>query len=160
MKFLARMACIALCLCTAGELCALTLQYGKLFSVSAVRQQNGLPVLPLSRGKYANIRVLEKETFELLKTCGQKCTQPSGEGVVKMAEIRPAKTRKEMWIADVSFDGKWLITFLVFARDNGYDIKLPEHFEFLDSALQGRVEDLIETEIKNLSSQPRQEKTP
>ena len=77
-----------------------------------------------------------------------------------MAEIRPAKTRKEMWIADVSFDGKWLITFLVFARDNGYDIKLPEHFEFLDSALQGRVEDLIATEIKNLSSQPRQEKTP
>ena len=38
--------------------------------------------------------------------------------------------------------------------------KLPEHFEFLDSALQGRVEDLIATEIKNLSSQPRQEKTP
>ena len=65
-----------------------------------------------------------------------------------------------MWIADVSFDGKWLITFLVFARGSGYDIKLPEHFEFLDSALQGRVEDLIATEIKNLSSQPRQEKTP
>jgi hypothetical protein len=100
---------------------------------------------------------LDKETFEFLKHCRQNCTQPSGEGAVQVREVRPAKTRDGMWIADVSIDGKWLITFLVFRHAAAYEVKQPEHFDFLDIVLKGRVEKLIVDSIKKNNSTAKQE---
>ena len=157
MIWIARTALVVLWLCVAGELCALTVEYGNLFKVSDVQHKNGRPVLPLTREQYDNIRVLDKETFEFLKHCRQNCTQPSGEGSVQVREVRPAKTRDGMWIADVSIDGKWLITFLVFRHAAAYEVKQPEHFDFLDIVLKGRVEKLIVDSIKKNNSTAKQE---
>ena len=157
MSFIARTAWVALLLFVAGELFAFTVEYGDLFKVSDIENKNGIPVLPLTRGKYDNIRVLDKETFEFLKACSQVCTQTSGQGLVEVRELRPAKTREGMWIVDVAIDEKWLITFLVFSRKNTYEIQQPKDFNFLDTDLKGKVEKLIIDSIQRSHSPAKQE---
>ena len=67
--FYKRIVLLGLCLWASSGLCAFTLQYGSLFKVADITlSQEGKPVLPLARGKYANIRVLTKDTFEMLKS--------------------------------------------------------------------------------------------
>ena len=68
-------------------LCAFDLQYGSLFNVKGITLKNGLPVLPTSRGKYANVRVLDKGTFELLRTCPADCKQPAADGQVQISHM-------------------------------------------------------------------------
>ncbi|MBR4592565.1 MAG: hypothetical protein IKO35_05095, partial [Elusimicrobiaceae bacterium] len=66
--FLAKRAVVlGWCLLSVLGLRAFDLQYGSLFQVSGITLQNGSPVLPLTRGKYVNVRVLDKDTFDFLK---------------------------------------------------------------------------------------------
>lgn len=127
----------------ASGLCAFDLQYGSFFKIDSVSVQDGRPVLPLARKKYANLRVLDRETFELLKTCPAFCRQPAVSAAPEVSEIRAAKTRGGMWIADVSFGGQWLVTFLIFQNKDGYGVKAPEHFIFLDERLKREVAGLL-----------------
>ena len=98
---------------------AFDLQYGALFSVTGIELKNNRPVLPLTRGKYANVRVLDKETFALLKSCAPSCQQKDVDGNTEIKSFRAAKTRTDMWIADVAVDERWLLTFLVFKNKDG-----------------------------------------
>lgn len=143
MFWLKRTALAACCMAAAGGLCAFDLQYGSFFKIDSVSVQDSRPVLPLSRGKYANLRVLNRETFELLKSCPARCRQEAASAEPEVSEIRAAKTRKGMWIADVSFGGRWLVTFLIFQNKDGYGVKEPEHFVFLDQRLKRDVQNLL-----------------
>ena len=122
---------------------ARTVSYGSFFEVSGVVRSADKVALPLARGKYANIRILTRETLEFVKACPEFCVQDAGSGEIKVEEIRAAKTRGGMWIADVSVDGHWLITFLIFQNKNGYGIKPPDEVRFLDKGLLVRTEEAL-----------------
>lgn len=130
-------------LCLSWNLRALTVSYGSFFEVLNVSRPADEVTLPLTRGKYADVRILTRETFNFVKTCPERCVQDAGTGEINVEEIRAAKTRGGMWIADVSFDGKWLVTFLVFKNKNGYGVKAPENFRFVDEALRLRTEEIL-----------------
>lgn len=138
------------CLVSSG-LCALSLQYGTFFQISGIQLQEGRPVLPVSRGKYADIRVLDKATFAFLTTCPSDCLQPSEEGAVSISRFRAAKTQGNMWIADVEIDQRWLITFLVFRKGNTYRFGIPEEFVFLDEHFQKQVEEMLAKQAADFS---------
>lgn len=143
MRFLGRAVFALAVLCCPWTLCALDVSYGSLFQIFNVSRRDGKVVLPLTRGKYANIRVLERETLDFLTACPKTCVQDAASGQAKMEDFRAAKTRGGMWIADVSFDGRWLVTFLVFQNKNGYAVKPPEDFRFLDQNLRRRTEKML-----------------
>ena len=153
MRWFRRAVLLGCLLSSTCGLCAFDLQYGSLFNVKGITLKNGLPVLPLSRGKYANVRVLDKETFELLRTCGAVCKQPVAEGQLDISHIRPAKTRPDMWIADVSVDKKWLLTFLVFKKGEEVSFISPEGVEILDAPWLSRVRNLLQTRVRNGSEE-------
>lgn len=141
MRFLGRAVfALGLLLLCPQMLRAFEVSYGSLFQVENVSRAAGKVELPLSRGQYANIRILTRETLDFVKTCPEPCMQDAGSGEIKVEEFRAAKTRGGMWIAEVSFDGKWLVTFLVFQNKNGYAVKPPEDFRFLDKKLRIRAE--------------------
>ncbi len=140
MYFLRRAGLAAVALLLPWQLRAFDVFYGSFFQVVNVSRRAEEAVLPLSRGKYANIRLLDRETLHFLNGCTGRCVQDALAGNIAVEEFRSAQTRGGMWIADVSFDGKWLITFLVFQNKNGYAVKPPEDFLFLDDKLRRRVE--------------------
>lgn len=143
MRFLGRAVFALAVVCCPWTLRALDVSYGSLFQIFNVSLRDGAVVLPLSRGKYANIRVLGRETLDFLTACPKTCVQDAAGGKVNVEEFRAAKTRGGMWIADVSFDGRWLVTFLVFQNENGYAVKPPEDFRFLDKNLRLRTEQIL-----------------
>ena len=140
-----RAAVLALCLLSAGWLRAFDLQYGKLFCVTKLTQEKGKVILPVTRGKYNNVRVLDKETYRLLKTCGPSCKQESAGGAVSIKQIRAAKTRDNMWIADVAVDDKWLLTFLVFRKESKFSFIVPQEVRFNDENWLAQLKTLLQT---------------
>lgn len=140
MRFLGRAVFALAVLCWPWTLRAFDVSYGFLFQVANVSVSADKVTLPLSRGQYANIRILTRQTFDFVKSCSGPCVQDAGSGEIKVEEFRAAKTRGGMWIADVSFDGRWLVTFLVFQNKNGYAVKPPEDFRFLDKKLRSSTE--------------------
>ena len=137
--FYKRIVLLGLCLWASSGLCAFTLQYGSLFKVADITlSQEGKPVLPLARGKYANIRVLTKDTFEILKKCPASCRQTADKGEISIHGFRPAKTRPGMWI----------VTFLIFQNKEGFGVVAPEHFVFLDKTLRARTEQLLSARVQ------------
>ncbi len=134
---------VGMCLAASCGLCALDLQYGSFFKVRHITLQQGRPVLPLARGKYANLRILDRETFRFVQACPAVCRQPAASADPQVTEIRAALTRPGMWIAEVSFGGQWQITFLIFKNQNGYAVKEPDDFIFLDGNLKQQVRQLL-----------------
>ena len=67
---------------------------------------------------------------------------------LSLRELRPAKTRENMWIGEVAFNGQWLVTFLVFKNKDGFAVKEPKQFVFLDDVLKRRVADLLTQAIE------------
>ncbi len=144
-----RAAVLAVILLSALGLRAFDLQYGSLFTVHGITLHKGRPVLPLSRGKYANVRVLDKSTFEFLKTCAPACVQADAGGKVRVHHVRAAKTRPDMWIADVSVDEKWLLTFLVFKNKDGFSFIVPQDVHILKERWLNEIKALIQTQISD-----------
>ena len=126
---------------------AFDLEYGTLFRVSGIALKQNRPVLPLTRGKYANVRVLDKATFETLKACPSLCRQEKGEGELQIRSFRAAKTRAGMWIADVAVDQKWLLTFLVFQKEGQFSFVVPQAVTVLDPNWLSRVEQLLRAQV-------------
>lgn len=125
-------------LCWAPALHALEVQVGSSFIISGATRSAGHVELPLQRGQYANVRILSKETYDFVRTCTVPCRQTLPVVVPAVSRVRPAASRPGMWIADVSFSAAWQVTFLVFQKGDGFTLKSPEHFQFLDSGLETR----------------------
>ena len=107
--------------------CALDVVYGSFFKIRGVELRQGRPVLPLTNKKYTNVRILNEETYRWLSTCKSAvCSQPDVRGETEIFSLRAAQTRPGMWIADVAVDGRWLLTFLIFADAQGYNVVVPD----------------------------------
>ena len=122
---------------------ALDITVGSSFTITDVSRTDGQVILPAERNKYYDIRILNKATFDFVQTCTAPCVQPLTEVVPFVQEIRPAKTRENMWLATVDFQHAWSVTFLVFKRGESYSLQEPKHFVFQDKSLQARTQEII-----------------
>ena len=104
--------------------------------------------MPVTRGKYTNVRVLDKDTFEFLKTCPAVCEQKDALGRVRVSQLRAAKTRPGMWIGDVAVDDKWLLTFLVFEKEGRFSFVTPAPVKVQDVIWLKQVEELLQAHVQ------------
>ena len=139
--------CLCFLFCAAG-LRAFDLQYGSLFWVTGISLEEGNLVMPVTREKYANVRVLDKDTFEFLKTCQAVCEQKDAFGRVRVSQLRAAKTRPGMWIGDVVVDDKWQLTFLVFEKKGQFSVVPPAPVKVQDVIWLKQVEDLLKARVQ------------
>ena len=132
----------------APALRAFEVEYAGLFKITDVQLVDGTPVLPLSKGKYADIRVLDKETFDFLKTCANGCKQSAQESGVAISSIRRAQTRENMWISEVEVDKKWLLVCLVFRNERKLSVVFPPNIVVLKKAWRAQVEEILARAIE------------
>ena len=130
--------------------CGFDVTYGPFFTVRGVKQKQGRPMMPVTRRKYVNVRVLDKETFDFLRTCTANCTYPGGRGETVVTSLRAAQTREGMWIAEVAVDGHWLLTFLVFQNPVGYGVVAPEKVQFKNPGWLRTIEKQLRGEVDRL----------
>ena len=104
--------------------------------------------MPVTREKYVNVRVLDKDTFEFLKTCQAVCEQKDAFGRVRVSQLRAAKTRPGMWISDVVVDDKWQLTFLVFEKKSQFHVVPPAPVKVQDAIWLKQVEDLLKARVQ------------
>lgn len=124
---------------------AFKVQVGTFFEIDKIAYKKGQLVMPVTRRKYHNIRVLDRATFLWLETCKNKevCKQEISLLPFAIERLRMVSTREGMWIADVSFGEKWLVTFLLFKQGNGYSLKIPDALKFLDIHYAQQIEKMI-----------------
>lgn len=144
-----RTAAVVLCCLWPLGSCAFELQYGTLFSVPGITVKNGVPVLPLAKKKYANVKVLDRATYDVLKACSSRpgpCRQESRGGALETVSLRPAQTRPGMWIAQLAVDRQWLLTFLIFENKQGVGVVVPEPLQITDDTWRVRLETYLADE--------------
>lgn len=131
--------------------CAFTFSYGNLFDVKDVKNEGGVLKLPLTGGKYKNVKVLDKDVYDFLSSCRKDCRYPAEDANFSSSDSRKAFTKEHMLIADVDFNGEMALTFLVFKNKNGFWIKTPDEAVFKDKKLEKRVKEyLVRLAEKNL----------
>ncbi len=116
---------------------------GSSFKILDVVRTDAKIVFPLERKKYANIRVLNRATYQELLRCADPCKLVENVETPRVAQVRPANTQQNMWIAQVDYLPAWRLTFLVFKKGNNYSIRFPEHVEFLNQVLKERTQEVI-----------------
>ena len=139
-------------------LCALDVQYGTFFTVKGVSVQDGKLVLPLARKKYANVRILDKATYQWVLACKpDNCVWQAAPGHTQIQSVREANTRPGMWIAQVDVDGKWVLTFLVFENPDGFGFVVPQEIVITAKSWQDSIEQQIAAEITRLKEEGKDE---
>ena len=149
---LRRTLLVVLVVCMPLSVCARDVGYGPFFKVLGVTQEQDRLVLPLTRGKYANVRILDGKTYRWLLSCTETlCQQPDAKGNIEVQSVRGAQTRPGMWIAQVAVDQRWLLTFLVFQNPKGYGVVAPDTivitqpswYERLEQEVTGQVDRFV-----------------
>lgn len=128
------------------KLDAFTVQVGSFFEIKDLRIKNGQPVLPLVKNKYSDIRILDQETFLWVQqACAteKRCVQPLTQMDVHVEQVKMLGAYADEWWADVSFSGKWQVTFLVFKKGADVGIVAPKKFKFLTQPFEEAVRQKI-----------------
>ena len=129
---------------------ALEVSYGQFFKVAHIKRADGQLILPVERKKYYNVRILNKDTYQFVKTCQAPCVQSVSNVEVAVLQVRAAKERPDMWIATVAFNQAWQGTFLVFRQGEKYSIKPPADLIFLQETLKQNTHAALIAAIKDL----------
>ncbi len=129
------------------EVSAIEVSYGSFFTVSGIVMQKERLVLPLDRGKYANVRILDKETFAWVSQCSDACTQQYQDAKIRVVSLRAAQARSGMWIAEVAVDNRWLLTFLIFQNPNGYSFIKPDSVKIHNTGWLKQVEAQLQEQV-------------
>lgn len=125
----------------AAPACAFTFSYGGFFDVKDVQNENGVLTLPLSRGKYKDVKVLDKNLYDFLHVCRGPCRYEVQEIKFQSTDYRIAFTNEDLLIADIDFNDEIALTFLVGKKETGFWIKTPDEVVFRDETLRWRVEE-------------------
>jgi len=142
----------------AFPVCALDVRYGPFFTVKGVSVKQGKLELPLARKKYANVRILDEETYRWVLSCApQSCVWQNAAGATQIESLRAAQMRPGMWIAQVAVDERWVLTFLVFENPDGFGFVVPQEVEVKDRSWQTRTEQQIAAEIRRLKEEEKNE---
>lgn len=137
--FWCKRALVCVWLLAAVPACAFTFSYGSLFEVKDVKNTGGALVLPLTRGKYKNVKVLSKEVYDFLLKCSVDCRYGGAGAAFEVRDFRKALTRERMLIADIAFNQEIILTFLVFKNKDGFSVKAPQEAVFKDRKLYRQV---------------------
>jgi len=147
-----------LCIALALPVCALNVRYGSFFTIQDVSVKQGKVELPLTRKKYANVRILDEETYRWVLACKpQTCVWQDAPGVTQVQSLRAAQTRPGMWIAQVAVDERWVLTFLVFENPGGFGFVVPEEIAVNNAVWQGQAQAQIAAEIRRLKEEGKNE---
>ncbi len=146
----AKWALVGVVLILTPALHALDVSYGSFLKITGIERAEGKLTLPVERAKYANIRVLDKDTYRFITSCQIPCVQEVETVTVSVPEVRPAKDRPSMWIATVTFNQAWQGTFLVFRQGETYRVKPPANLFFLQRALKKQMQDAVIAAIEEL----------
>lgn len=133
---------LAGCVCPAR---AFTFSYGHWLDVPQVRQEGGALVLPLTNGKYRNVKVLSKDVYDFLLQCRQDCRYEADQVEFVSTDYRRALTHERMLIAEVELNGELMLTYLAFKNKNGISVKAPAAVTFRDQKLARRIQDYVAT---------------
>lgn len=145
----AKWVLLLLCL-VSPTLHALDVSYGQFFKVTHIKRTDGQIILPVERKKYYNVRILNQGTYQFVKTCQAPCVQDVSKIEVAVLQVRPAKERPDMWIADVAFNQAWQATFLVFRQGDTYSVKPPANLIFLQGTLKQDTQAALVAAIKDM----------
>lgn len=129
---------------------AVTLWYGNWLQVQHISRQDGRLQMPLSRKKYANVRLLDKKLYQFLLECKTPCRFDVKENQWKLVSLRAAKTRPNMWIAEAEINEQLNLTFLIFKEKDTYQLKPPQEVLFTDKKLLKQIYSQIVEKIQAL----------
>lgn len=130
--WLRRLVLPACLLCWAAGAGAANLLYGSLLEVQGISRKDSRLQMPLSRKKYADVRLLDRSLYQFLLSCGEECSFNAPGKEVEIVSFREAKTRPNMWIAQAGINKQLLITFLIFKRADAFNIIAPQAVAFKD----------------------------
>ena len=139
------LACVLFWAAGAG---AVTLSYGNLLQVQHIEVKDNRLQMPLSRKKYANVRVLDKGLYGFSLACNNLCRFDAKARAFSIFSLWAAKTRPGMWIADVEINAQLSITFLIFKDKETYHLKPPEEVVFNDKKLLAQIRAALVEEIE------------
>lgn len=129
---------------------ALEVSYGNFLTITGIERAEGKITLPVERKKYYNVRILDKGTYQFVATCLAPCVQDVSNVEITVSDVRVAKERPNMWIANVAFNQNWQATFLVFRQAETYSVKTPDGLIFLQPALKKQAEEAVVSAVKEL----------
>ncbi len=159
MMFLFRRILAIMVFCSLSlPICALDVVYGSLFQVKGITIEQGRPVLPLTRKKYANVKILDEATYRWLLSCREpSCLQTPSEGKTDIISLRRAKTRPGMWISQVAVDQRWLLTLLIFQNPDGYAVVVPETILIMKDSWRKQIERQLVRELTSVNKEEENE---
>lgn len=143
MFFIRRTLFALFCVCIAASACAFDWTYGSLLEVKDVKNEGGVLFMPLTRGKYNNVKILSKEIYNFLSQCKKNCYSSADTASFSVADIRKAQTNERMFIAQVELNAEVLVTFLVFKNKKGISVKSPEEVIFKDKKLEQEIKNYL-----------------
>jgi hypothetical protein len=123
---------------------AFKVQYGNFFTIKRVAVKQGVLVLPLTRAEYEDVRILDKATFETVKSCaalGEKETCPLTAADMQLSAGQIVRLPAEQgcrWQVPVIFNRQWVVLVLVSWDGMQYKFIYPSSFVF--TAQAGRKE--------------------
>lgn len=136
---LKRILCL-LCLFGAVNGYAFKVQYGNFFTIDRVAVKQGVLVLPLTRGKHEEVRILDKAAFEHVKNCGalsdkEICWQNATDVSLRAGKIIPVPAEKGCkWFVPVIFNETWLVRVTVVQNGAQSELVYPPAFAFVKAA--------------------------
>ena len=136
--------------CLAMPVCAFTFSYGTGIKIQGVEIKSGKLLLPITRKKYRNVKIVSKELFQFLKKCTDECVYPVAEIKITSVDYRRSFTSEDLMIAEVELNQELILTFLVFQKANGISVKAPETVQFTNPMLYGEIEKYLTELIGSL----------
>ena len=140
MFYIRRVLTLCTLLWAACAACAFTFSYGEVLDIKDVQNKNGVLLMPLTNGKYKNVKVLSKDVYQFLLHCQKECQYPAASVHFKSVDYRRALTREGMWIADIDINDELVLVFLVFKNKDGFSVKAPQTVVFKDKKLLKQIE--------------------
>ncbi len=123
------------------------------FTVKGVTYDKGAVIMPVTENKgktYSDVKLLSKSLYGKLEACFKAgCAKPAKAPAVpklKIASLRPLKSKVRVANAELAFDGELLVIagVMVSAKEPGtYWVAFPDTLTFPDAAFKGAVESAV-----------------
>lgn len=134
--------------------------FGK-FEILNLELVNGVLEMPLERDEYKNITVLDKNFLSVLSSCfkdNKSCENTGKTNKEIKTEILDIRQAGKIFLAEISFDSRLLVTFTVTENKGVVRVRRPSDFKFKDSRFERYLKNLIRQsykDIKNESGKPK-----
>ena len=121
--------------------------------VKGVTYEKGAVIMPVTENKgktYSDVKLLSKGLYGKIEACFKAaCAKPAkapASPKIKIAALRPLKSRVRVANAELSFDGELLVIagVMVSSKEPGtFWVAFPDTLAFPDAAFKGAVESAV-----------------